>query len=243
MTKAIGGKVYLVGAGPGDPDLLTVRAASLLQTADCVFHDDLVAAEILELVHAGATIENVGKRYGSKTVTQQHINDRLIHNAQAGRSVVRLKIGDPALFGRAGEEIDALWNASVPFEIIPGITAGFAAASALQISLTDRRLASQVVFLTGHRAGAEADHGWEKFPEDATLVIYMPGSDYARLSAQLMKAGVAAETPCIVISNVATSRERTQYSMLSELGHAAALPAPCVILVGAAMIQFKAVSR
>jgi uroporphyrin-III C-methyltransferase len=236
MKHAEKGRVYLVGAGPGDPELLTVRAASLLETADYIFHDDLVSIEILKLAHAGATVENVGKRRGTKTITQEQINRLLISSAQSGNSIVRLKAGDPMLFGRAGEEMEALYEASIPFEVVPGITAGFAAASTLQAALTDRRLASKVIFLTGHRATAEAEH-WGHFPEDATLVIYMPGSDYARLASQLAGSGVALETPAIVISHVATPREQALKTTLQELSYAHPLPAPCVVLVGHALAQ------
>jgi uroporphyrin-III C-methyltransferase len=244
MKHAEKGKVYLVGAGPGDPELLTVRAASLLATADFIFHDDLVSAEILKAAHAGTTVENVGKRRGTKTITQEQINHLLIRSARDGKSVVRLKAGDPMLFGRAGEEMEALHAAAIPFEVVPGITAGFAAASALQVALTDRRLASKVVFLTGHRAGNEASEHWGHFPEDATLIIYMPGSDYARLAAQLMRSGIKQQTPSVVVSNVATEREQFLYTTMQELAHTHPLPAPCVILVGAALANcFHALQR
>lgn len=234
MNEAEKGKVYLVGAGPGDPDLLTVRAASLIRSADHLYHDDLVAPEILQLAEANGFVENVGKRYGSKLITQEKINELLIHSARAGHSVVRLKTGDPMLFGRAGEEIEALQGASLPFEIVPGITAGFAAASFLASSLTDRRLASKVIFLTGHRANSDRPC-WGKLPSDATLVIYMPGPDYARLAAQVAESGFPQHTPCIVVSNVSTPRQQALHTILSDLPHATALPAPCIVLVGAAL--------
>jgi uroporphyrin-III C-methyltransferase len=234
MKAAEKGKVYLVGAGPGDPDLLTIRAATLIQTADCVFHDDLVAAEILEVANAQATVQNVGKRCGSKSITQHDINELLIHHARSGHSIVRLKVGDPMLFGRAGEEIDALDAASVAFEVVPGITAAFAAASSIRASLTDRRLASRVIFLTGHRASAD-EPCWGPLPADATLVIYMPGSDYARLAAQLTQSGFGSQTPCIIVSNVATPKERAVRISIGQLSQAKPLPAPCVILIGRAL--------
>ena len=234
MKPAEKGKVYLVGAGPGDPDLLTVRAATLLQTADFVFHDGLVAPEILKLTNANATVQNVGKRGGSKSITQDDINDLLIRHAREDHSVVRLKVGDPMLFGRAGEEIDALHAASVPFEVVPGITAAFAAASSVRLSLTDRRLASSVIFLTGHRATAD-ESCWGRLPADATLVIYMPGSDYPRLAAQITESGFEPQTPCIIISNVATPQEQALHTSVNQLAYASPLPAPCVILVGNAL--------
>ncbi|QNI33017.1 uroporphyrinogen-III C-methyltransferase [Alloacidobacterium dinghuense] len=238
LKRAEKGRVYLVGGGPGDPDLLTVRAAALIQSADLLFHDDLVAPEILKLANKQATIQNVGKRCGSKSITQEGINALLIRHARAGHSVVRLKIGDPMLFGRAGEEIDALHHASVPFEVVPGITAAFAAAATIHASLTDRRLASKVVFLTGHRASPE-DPGWGPLPTDATLVIYMPGSDYARLSAQIRASGFGPETPSIIISKVATAKEQTRHTTVGNLASGSPLSAPCVILVGNALGRRK----
>lgn len=235
MKKAEKGKVYLVGAGPGDPDMLTVHAATLIETADWVFHDDLVAPEILKLARE-STIKNVGKRCGSKSVTQHDINELLIRHARAGDSVVRLKVGDPMLFGRAGEEIDALNAASVAFEIVPGITAAFAAAAAIHVPLTDRRLASKVIFLTGHRATEEGP-GWGHLPDDATLVIYMPGSDYAHLSSQIIASGFGPDTPCIVVSNVATPKEQSLHTTVGKLSQTAPLHAPCVILAGNALAE------
>ena len=234
MRKAEKGKVYLVGAGPGDPDLLTIRAANLLQTADCVFYDGLVADDILKLANPQATVKSVGKRAGSKSITQHDINKLLIHHARLGHSVVRLKVGDPMLFGRAGEEIDALNTASVPFEVVAGITAAFAATASIRASLTDRRLASKVIFLTGHRA-SEDEPCWGPLPADATLVVYMPGSDYARLAAQILASGFGPDTPCVIVSNVSTAKEQTMSTSISHLAETPVLPAPCVILVGDAL--------
>ncbi|HVW78719.1 MAG TPA: uroporphyrinogen-III C-methyltransferase [Alloacidobacterium sp.] len=234
MKRAEKGKVYLVGAGPGDPDLLTVRAADLLLTADFIFHDDLVAPEILELAHEGATVSNVGKRCGNKTITQEDINRLLVTHGSAGHSVVRLKTGDPMLFGRAGEEMEALSAAGIPYEAVPGITAGFAGASSIASSLTDRRLASKVIFLTGHRAGTEPPH-WGSLPTDATLIIYMPGSDYIRLATQILEAGFSQDTPCVIVSNVATKQEKVERTTVAKLPHTSPLPAPCIVLVGEAL--------
>ena len=234
MKSAEKGKVYLVGAGPGDPDLLTVRAATLIQTADVLLHDGLVEREILKLAHSQATVQNVAKRCGDKSISQDDINRLLIRHAREGQSVVRLKIGDPMLFGRAGEEMDALMHAGIPFEVVPGITAAFAAAAGIHASLTDRRLASKVIFLTGHRASAD-ESCWGPLPADATLVIYMPGSDYARLAAQISESGFGPETPCIVVSNATTAKEQSLHTKVSELAKVSPLPAPCVLLVGSAL--------
>ena len=146
------GKVYLVGAGPGDPELLTVKALRLLRTAQAVLHDDLVTPEILHLIPATAQVHNVGKRCGKKKILQEEINFLMIALADSGLRVVRLKSGDPLIFGRAGEEIEALRRANVPFEIVPGVTSAFGAAAAAQIPLTHRRASSALVFVTAHQA-------------------------------------------------------------------------------------------
>src|SRR5690348_5521150 len=145
------GKVYLIGAGPGDPDLLTVKAARLLSRANIVFHAALVSQEVLQLIAPGAQIIDVGKRCGKKLLTQDEINTLLVASAATHETVIRLKGGDPLVFGRAGEEIEALRDAAVECEIVPGITAALGAAAAAGISLTDRRAASQIVFATFSR--------------------------------------------------------------------------------------------
>ena len=144
--------MYLVGAGPGDPELLTVRAVRLLESADVVFHDDLVPDEVLALAHKHALVTSVGKRCGRPRITQQGIHSLMIEAARAGQSVVRLKSGDPLVFGRAGEEIAALRAAGVEFEVVPGVTAAFAAGASLALPLTDRKSASKLILCTGHHA-------------------------------------------------------------------------------------------
>src|SRR5450631_3137591 len=146
------GKVYLVGAGPGDPELLTVKALRLLRTAEAVLHDDLVAPEILKLIPSSAQIYNVGKRCGKKKILQGEINCLMVALAASGLRVVRLKGGDPLIFGRAGEEIEALRANKIPFEIVPGVTSAMGAAAAAQIPMTHRRSSSAVVFITAHQA-------------------------------------------------------------------------------------------
>src|SRR5689334_6980413 len=171
MSEVMPGKVYLVGAGPGDPELLTLKALRVLRDADVVLHDDLISEQILNLIPRTASMISVGKRCGAARVTQEEIHAMLVAYARSGRTVVRLKSGDPMLFGRAGEEIDALRRGGIEIEIVPGISSAFAAAAALEVSLTDRRKASRVVFTTGHRALGAATEG-------TTQVIYMPGPDY-----------------------------------------------------------------
>ncbi|MEI9970210.1 MAG: uroporphyrinogen-III C-methyltransferase [Terracidiphilus sp.] len=150
--RAVTGSVYLVGAGPGDPELLTLKAVRLIESADVILHDDLVPQAVLDLARSGAEVVNVGKRCGGKTITQEGNNALMIEHARANRSVVRLKSGDPLLFGRAAEELAALAEARVPVEIVPGVSAAFAAAAAIGRSLTDRDWASHVILTTGHHA-------------------------------------------------------------------------------------------
>jgi uroporphyrin-III C-methyltransferase len=212
--------------------LLTLRAARLLQQADIVLHDALVSAEILALI-GNAKVIDIGKRCGTKLLTQEEINSLLIAYAAEYRRVVRLKSGDPTIFGRAGEEIEALLQAGVSFEIVPGVTSAIAAAAAAGISLTDRRFAASVVFATAHRGnGAEAD-AWDKLvTSHSTLAIYMPGSDYERLASQLCGAGLDAQTPCAVISHAGRPTQQVRYSDLTALRSLASLPAPSLLIIG-----------
>ena len=148
------GKVYLVGAGPGDPELLTLKALKLLKSADVVLHDDLISAEILAFIPSSTEVQNVGKRFGQKRISQAEIHALMVQNALLGLQVVRLKSGDPLIFGRAGEEMEALRKAGIEFEIVPGVTSAFGAAANAQIPLTHRQVSSAVVLVTGHHAGS-----------------------------------------------------------------------------------------
>jgi uroporphyrin-III C-methyltransferase len=238
MTRAIKGTVYLVGAGPGDPELLTVCAVRLLETADVVFHDDLVPEEVLSLVHRHALITSVGKRCGRPRITQAGIHALMIESARAGQSVVRLKSGDPLVFGRAGEEIAALRMAGIPLEVVPGVTAAFAAGAALALPLTDRRSASKLIFCTGHHAADKADATpiWSgPLPEDATLVVYMPGRDMARIAQELKAVGIGEDVACCAISHAATPRQSYAAAPLGELPELECGPAPLLLLIGRAM--------
>jgi len=239
------GKVYLVGAGPGDPELLTVKAYRILREADVVLHDNLVNPAILELASPASQIVNVGKRCGRRDITQSEINSRMVEYARAGLAVVRLKGGDPLVFGRAGEEMEALREAEVEFEIVPGVTAAFAAAAAAGIPLTDRRLASSLVFLTGHLAAGknhQGRSGWPALdPPDATpgdasartIVVYMPGNDYAQMASELRTAGVAAQTPCLVVSDASSGDEEVHLATIATLPESPRLPSPKLLIVGA----------
>jgi uroporphyrin-III C-methyltransferase len=222
------GKVWLVGAGPGDPELLTVRATRLLATADVVLHDDLVPAAILDLARRQALVINVGKRCGRKSITQEQIHAMLIDLSRRGLSVVRLQSGDPLLFGRAGEEIDALTAAGVEFDIVPGITAAFAAAAALRTSLTDRRTASSVVLTSGHHATDSP----QVPPPAPTRVVYMPGRDLAPTTAQLRAQGLPSDTPCVIVSRAGQPEQQVQRTTLANLPSLIPGPTPAILLAG-----------
>jgi uroporphyrin-III C-methyltransferase len=237
MTTAEKGVVYLVGAGPGDPELLTVRALRLLESADVVLHDDLVPAEVLALVHRHALVTSVGKRCGRPRITQAGIHALMVESSRTGQSVVRLKSGDPLVFGRAGEEIAALHTAGVRFEVVPGVTAAFAAGAALQLPLTDRKIASKLIFCTGHHAdGKDSAPLWQgPLPEDATLVVYMPGRDLGRIERELRDAGVHGDVACCAISHAATARQSWVAGRVEVLGAMVCGSAPVLLLVGRAM--------
>jgi uroporphyrin-III C-methyltransferase/precorrin-2 dehydrogenase/sirohydrochlorin ferrochelatase len=230
LPAEAGGRVWLVGAGPGDPDLLTVKALRLIQSAHVILHDDLVPRTILELAH-GAEIVNVGKRCGTKSITQQEINELMVDHARNGRRVVRLKSGDPLIFGRAAEEMAALSEAGIEFDVVPGITAAFAAAAAIPCSLTDRNSASSVTFSTGHHAQS---HNESPLPhrEDATRVVYMPGRDLRLLAAEWLAEGLPSDFPCAVVSRAAQPDQSIFRTTLAELGDAAPALAPSVLLAG-----------
>lgn len=221
------GKVYLVGAGPGDPELLTVRAARLLASVEFVLHDDLVPAAVLALANPRGLTVSVGKRCGAKKITQAEINRLMIDKARQGVSIVRLKSGDPLVFGRAAEEMDALRVAGIPFEVVPGITAAFAAAASLQCSLTDRRTSSGIVFSSGHHAAdGPAEHS------EPTRIVYMPGGDFSGLATEWRAAGVSPDLPCIAISRAAQSDQQITVTTLRALARVEPGPAPVVLLAG-----------
>jgi uroporphyrin-III C-methyltransferase len=226
------GKVYLVGAGPGDPELLTVKAARLLARAGIVFHDSLVSREILQLVARDAEVIDVGKRCGQKLLTQDEINSLLVSAAANHTVVIRLKGGDPLIFGRAGEEIEALRNASVDFEIVPGITAALGAAAAAGISLTDRRAASQIVISTFSRGTEGASMDFGAITSTTTLALYMPGPDYAEVAHRLREGGLPDDLPCAIVSNATGAEQQIRWTSLARLAHEEKLSAPALMIVG-----------
>jgi uroporphyrin-III C-methyltransferase len=227
-VKTLTGKVYLVGAGPGDPDLLTVKASALLRSADIVLYDDLVPPPV-----------NVGKRCGAKLITQDEINRLMIGSARRGRNVIRLKSGDPAIFGRLGEELEALEAASVPFEVVPGVTAGLAAAASLSASLTDRRKSSSILIVSGHQARENERGGkndWSALIRgDVTLVVYMPGHEFGSLVQELLEAGLPPETPGVIVSRVTSLDEQHHWTRLDRLSQAPRLKSPSILLIGRAL--------
>jgi uroporphyrin-III C-methyltransferase len=229
MISAAIGSVYLVGAGPGSVDLLTLRAHRLISSASCLLHDDLVSAEILSLASPRAIVRNVGKRCGQKAITQEEINQWMIDYAEAGNSVVRLKSGDPLLFGRAGEEMNALLKAAIPFEIVPGISSGFAAAAIAGLPLTGRITNSRVLFATRHLA-AGATNGLAGITPDVTLVLYMPGRDYEAIAGELRANGWPATTRCVVASSLGTASEQCHSCTLGELSQSTRLPSPVLMI-------------
>src|SRR5579859_5731660 len=233
MQTAANGKVYLVGAGPGDPALLTVEAARLLQSADVVFHDDLVSSEILELIPDQVHVESVGKRCGHARLAQHQIHSLMINAAKEGWKVVRLKSGDPLIFGRAGEEMEALRQAGVGYEVVPGITAAFGAAARAGIPLTDRHLASKLVFLSNHQCAGKDLFDWNGvLTKDTTAVIYMPGADYVGLATRLCSEGLDPNTPCLIVSQATTTQQKIHFARLDNLGDSPKREAPVVLIVG-----------
>jgi uroporphyrin-III C-methyltransferase len=222
-----------VGAGPGDPDLLTVKALRLLREAEVVLHDDLVTLEILKLISPTAQVQNVGKRCGTKTIRQEEINFLMVTMAAAGRQVVRLKSGDPLIFGRAGEEIEALRRGNIDYEIVPGVTSALGAAAAAGIPLTHRRTSSTLVLTIGNHASGNEAADWSKFAaQEPTLIIYMPGSNHGEISRKLTAAGFGEETPCAIISRATTSEQRIYRTTVSDLKRAPKLPSPSLLVVG-----------
>jgi uroporphyrin-III C-methyltransferase len=234
---ALPGHVYLVGAGPGDPELLTLKALRILRSANIVLHDSLVSPEVLNLIPASAERIDVGKRAGFRLLTQDDINSLLVAAAQNHEIVVRLKGGDPLLFGRAAEEIQVLRHANISCEVVPGMSAAFAAAAAAQISLTDRRVASRVLFTTFSRSADARLFGRVDLSPDATVVVYMPGPDYAEVSRWLLDANLVPDTPVLVVSKASQPDQSAHTTSIAALANLAPLPAPALLIVGRVVAQ------
>ncbi len=232
------GFVSLVGAGPGDAELLTIKALRLLRQADVVVYDRLVSADILDLIPTGISRIAVGKSPGKHCVPQHQINDIIVSLARADRHVVRLKGGDPYLFGRGGEEVLALRRHRIEFEVVPGVTAASGCGAYSGIPLTHRGLSRGVHFITGHFSSDEPlDIDWAKVADpDSTLVIYMGLANLSQISASLIEAGLPASTPAAAVQNGTTTKQKRVLSTLAKLDAAVTdegLEAPVMIIIGA----------
>ena len=239
------GRVSLVGAGPGDPDLLTLQGLRALQTADLVLHDCLPGPRVLELARRGARRIDVGKRCGRHAMSQAAITRLMVGHASRGAHVVRLKGGDPSIFARAGEEIAALEAAGVPFTVVPGITAACAAAARLALPLTDRALAHRLHFLTGHgESGPAEGEDWaELAARGGTLAIYMGARALPALAARMLAAGLSPATPAVAVENATLPGERRIEATLGTLaGALGACSGPALLLVGAVLARRVAVA-
>ncbi|QDX27411.1 uroporphyrinogen-III C-methyltransferase [Sphingomonas suaedae] len=235
-----GGSVWLVGAGPGDPDLLTRKAVRLIEAADMVFHDALVGSGVLDLIPAGVERVSVGKRAGRHSKDQGSIDALLVAAARAGRRVVRLKGGDPSLFGRSAEEMAALREAGFIVQICPGVTAASAAAASAGVSLSLRGLAREVRFVTAHsRNGAALDLDWAGLAAgQATLAFYMGRGAAGEISRRLIAAGLIGATPVLIACNVSLPDEKrlsTRLDLLDIATRSFADDAPTLILIGEAV--------
>jgi uroporphyrin-III C-methyltransferase/precorrin-2 dehydrogenase/sirohydrochlorin ferrochelatase len=230
------GAVYLVGAGPGDPELLTLRAARLLAQADVLVYDHLVGPEVLAMARADAQRIYVGKQRSLHSMAQEDINQLLVRLAREGRQVVRLKGGDPFIFGRGGEELQVLAAAGVRFEVVPGITAASGVASCAGIPLTHRDYAQRCMFVTGHLQDGSADLDWAALARPRqTVVIYMGLSGLPDICSQLMAHGLPPQWPAAVVAHGTLAAQRVVCATLATLPGAvsqAALQSPCLTIVG-----------
>jgi uroporphyrin-III C-methyltransferase len=223
--------VFLVGAGPGDPDLLTVRAARLLAVADVVVHDALVGSGVMELIPAGVELIDVGKR-PRQAVPQELINTLLVELGRHHDVVVRLKGGDPFVFGRGGEEALALVEAGVAVEIVPGISSAFAAPLAAGIPVTHRGVAASVTIVTGHRRHGEPDVDWRALAQvGGTVVVLMGVAERGAIAAELIAGGLSPDTPVAVVHAATTTEQRVTRCVVEDL-HLADVNAPATIVIG-----------
>jgi uroporphyrin-III C-methyltransferase len=237
------GAVWLVGAGPGDPDLLTLRALRAMQAADVIVHDGLVSEAILALAPPGARLIDVAKRGSRHSFPQEEINRMLTAFALEGLTVVRLKGGDPFIFGRGGEEMEACRAAGVECHVVPGITAALAAGAGAGAPLTHRGAAQAVTFVTGHgKAGEAPDLDWPALARaNQTVVVYMGLGAAAAIGARLVDAGRAPTTPAVIVENASLENERRVVTTLAGLGEASAkLSGPALLIVGEAMALAEA---
>lgn len=240
MTDFPNGMVWLVGAGPGDPELLTRKAERLIRSATVVFYDALVGADVLDLAPPATRLVHVGKRSGRHSKDQKTIDRLIVEAALAGERVVRLKGGDPSIFGRATEELEACRALGVAVAVCPGVTAASAAAAGLGRSLTLRGLARKLVFVTAHaRAGEALDLDWKALADpEATLAVYMGKAAARDVSRNLIAAGLAADTPVVLVENASLPTERhfqTRLDLLPLAARTALGDGPALLLIGQAM--------
>lgn len=231
------GKVFLIGAGPGDPDLLTLKALKLIQSADAVVFDRLVSPEIMALVPATTRRISVGKTAGFHSVPQERINAMLIELANEGLNVARLKGGDPLIFGRGSEEAEQLAAAGIPYSYVPGITAAQGAAASTGVPLTHRGLATGLRYVTGHRAKDEPlELDWASLANpDTTLVVYMGAANMAEIAAQLIAHGLPIDMPVLAVAHATTPREERRASTLARIAAdlaVAPMEAPVLFMIG-----------
>ncbi|MFA7268036.1 MAG: uroporphyrinogen-III C-methyltransferase [Sterolibacterium sp.] len=230
------GLVSLVGAGPGDPELITLKALRLIQSADVVVYDNLVGPEILDFIEPTAERIYVGKMASNHTLPQEEISQLLLTRAQSGKRVVRLKGGDPFVFGRGGEEMDLLLAAGIAVDIVPGVTAALGAAASFGFPLTHRDYAQSCVFVTGHLKSDHVEMNWTALAQpNQTLVIYMGVSGLETIAANLQAAGLAGDTPAALVYKATLPAQRIYRSTLSELPETArvhAVKPPALVVIG-----------
>ena len=242
------GSATLVGAGPGDPDLLTLRAVKAIQSADAVLYDALIDPSVLDLARVDARRIDVGKRCGRHAMKQAAINRLIVTLAQGGAHVVRLKGGDPFVFGRGGEELECLRAAGIPVEVIPGVTAACAAAAALEIPLTHRDVARSLHFVTGHGSGgAVPAHDWHALARaGGTIAAYMSRNTIGAIAAHLVAAGMPASTPTVAVENASRANERRLFAPLASIADrlaAADMTGPTLVLIGAVVARASSAAQ
>ncbi len=235
MSKA--GKVYIIGAGPGDPGLMTVKGMKCLQEADVVIYDHLISPEFLNFTRKDARLIYAGKEGGNHTLSQDQINERLVEEARQGRIVARLKGGDPFIFGRGGEEAEELTFAGIPFEIIPGVTSAISVPAYAGIPLTHRRFTATVAFVTGHEdpLKEKSEIDWKALAGMGTLVFLMGVRNLSRIAANLVAQGKNPETPAALIRRGTTADQETLTGTLADISgkaEAAGFAPPAILVVG-----------